>query len=103
LRQRGAMDYPLLGVAAAVSKDGSDRCVWSRVTLTGVGRGPVSVPEAGNLFSGQRLDDGLVSQVADAAYELARPVNNVGSDASYRRKMVRALTIRALTRAWGGE
>jgi 4-hydroxybenzoyl-CoA reductase subunit beta len=103
LRQRGAMDYPLLGVAAAVSKDGSDHCVWSRVTLTGVGRGPVSVPEAGKLLSGQRLDDGLVSQVADAAYELARPVNNVGSDASYRRKMVRALTKRALTRAWGGE
>jgi len=103
LRQRGAMDYPLVGVAAAVSKNGSDRCEWSRVTLTGVDRGPVSVPQAADLLAGQRFDEDLISQVADAAYELVRPVNNVGSDASYRRKMVRTLTRRALTGAWGGE
>ena len=103
LRQRGAMDYPLVGVAATVVKNGSEVCAWARVALTGVGRGPLVVQAANDLLKDQSLDDGLISQVADAAYELARPVNNVGSDASYRRKMVRTLTKRALAEAWRGE
>jgi 4-hydroxybenzoyl-CoA reductase subunit beta len=103
LRQRGAMDYPLVGVAAAVRKDGSDVCAWARVALTGVGTGPLVVQEASDLLEGRRVDEALISQVADAAYELARPVNNVGSEATYRRKMVRVLTRRALFNAWGRE
>jgi 4-hydroxybenzoyl-CoA reductase beta subunit len=103
LRQRGAMDYPLVGVAAAVRKDGSDSCAWARVALTGVGTGPLVVQEASDLLEGRRVDEALLSQVADAAYELARPVNNVGSEATYRRKMVRVLTRRALFNAWGRE
>jgi 4-hydroxybenzoyl-CoA reductase subunit beta len=103
LRQRGAMDYPLVGVAAAVRRDGSDVCAWARVALTGVGTGPLVVQKAGDLLQGRRVDEALMSQAADAAYELARPVNNVGSEATYRRKMVRVLTRRALFKAWGRE
>lgn len=103
LRQRGAMDYPLVAVAATVVKNGSEVCAWTRVALTGVGRGPLVVQAASDLLKDQPFADDLVSQVADAAYELARPVNNVGSDASYRRKMVRTLTKRALVEAWRGE
>jgi 4-hydroxybenzoyl-CoA reductase subunit beta len=103
LRLRGAMDYPLVGVAAALRKDGSDVCAWARVVLTGISTGPLVVPEASELLEGRRVDEASVSQVADAAYELARPVNNVGSEAAYRRKMVRVLTRRALLNAGGRE
>ncbi|MDH4208817.1 MAG: FAD binding domain-containing protein [Anaerolineae bacterium] len=103
LRQRGAMDYPLVGVAAAVGKDGSDVCAWARIALTGVSTGPLVVQEASELLVGRPVDEALLSQVAEAAYELARPVNNVGSEATYRRKMVRVLTRRALLNAWGRE
>jgi 4-hydroxybenzoyl-CoA reductase subunit beta len=101
LRQRGAMDYPLVGVAVTVRKDGSDVCSWARVALTGVGTSPLVVQDAGDLLQGRRVDEALMSQAADAAYELARPVNNVGSEATYRRKMVRVLAKRALFNAWG--
>ncbi len=103
LRHRGAMDYPLVGVAAAVSKDGSSICSRAKVVLTGVSTGPLDVGAAGDLLDGKPVDEDVISRVAESAYEVARPVNNVGSDAAYRRKMVRVLTRRALTKAWGGE
>jgi carbon-monoxide dehydrogenase medium subunit len=61
------------------------------------------VDEATRLLEGQQVNEKLVAQAADAAYEAARPVDNVGSEASYRRKMVRVLTRRAIVNAWGKE
>ncbi|MGB9300994.1 MAG: FAD binding domain-containing protein [Anaerolineae bacterium] len=103
LRYRGSMDFPLAGVAAVLSRNGSGACARARVVLTAVGTGPVVVDEATRLLEGQQVNEKLVAQAADAAYEAARPVDNVGSDASYRRKMVRVLTRRAMVNAWGKE
>jgi 4-hydroxybenzoyl-CoA reductase subunit beta len=103
LRYRGSMDFPLVGVAAVLSKSGSGVSSRATVVLTGVGTGPVMVDEAGRLLEGQQVNGKSVAQAADAAYEVAHPVNNVGSDASYRRKMVRVLTRRAIAEAWGEE
>ena len=103
LRLRGSMDFPLLGVAAVLSRNEAGICNRAAVALTAVGTGPIVVEEAPQLLEGQQVTDGLVSQVAEAAYEAARPVDNVGSDASYRRKMVRVLTRRAIMNAWGKE
>ncbi|MGB3906367.1 MAG: xanthine dehydrogenase family protein subunit M, partial [Anaerolineae bacterium] len=61
------------------------------------------VEEAGKFLQGQQLTDDLVAQAADAAHEVARPVNNIGSNPSYRRNMVRVLTKRAIRNAWEGE
>jgi len=103
LRLRGSMDFPLAGVAVVLSRNGAGICSRAGVVLTAVGTGPVVVEDATQLLEGQQVTDGLVSQVAEAAYEAARPVDNVGSDASYRRKMVRVLTRRAIMNAWGKE
>ncbi len=75
----------------------------ARVVLTAVGTGPLVVEEATQLLEGEQVTESLVAKVAEAAYEAARPANNVGSDASYRRKMVRVLTRRAILNAWGKE
>jgi len=60
------------------------------------------VGKASEILEGQRITAELVAQAADAAYELARPVDNIGSDAFYRRKMVRVLTRRAIGKALSG-
>lgn len=99
LRYRGAMDFPLVGVAAVVAKDGANTCSKANVALTAVGTGPMMVGKASEILEGQRITEELVAQAADAAYEVARPVDNIGSDASYRRKMVRVLTRRAIKNA----
>ncbi len=103
LRYRGAMDFPLVGVAAVLGKDGSGICSRASVVLTAVDTAPVLVAEAGRLLRGQEVTDELVAQAADAAYEAAHPVANIGSTRSYRRKMVRVLTKRAIKNAWGRE
>jgi len=103
LRYRGSMDFPLVGVAAVVSRDDSGVCTGGKVVLTAVSRGPLEVGEAGQMLEGREVTDQVAAQVADAAFEAARPVDNVGSDASYRRKMVRVLTQRAILNAWGRE
>jgi 4-hydroxybenzoyl-CoA reductase subunit beta len=103
LRYRGAMDFPLVGVAAVLTKDGSGTCSRANVVLTAVGMAPVLVEEAGRLLQGQSVTDELVAQAADAAYEAAHPVASIGSTPSYRRKMVRILTKRAIENAWERE
>jgi 4-hydroxybenzoyl-CoA reductase beta subunit len=103
LRYRRSLDFPLVGVAAVLSRNGSGVCARARIALTAVGTGPVVVDEATRILEGQQVNERVAAQAADAAYEAARPVNNVGSDASYRRKMVQVLTRRAIINAWRKE
>jgi 4-hydroxybenzoyl-CoA reductase beta subunit len=100
LRYRGAMDFPLVGVAAVLNRNG-ESCARAKVVLTAVASAPVVVEEAGKLLEGQKLDEEAIARAAEAAYEVAHPVANVGSTPRYRRKMVRVMTQRAIANAWG--
>lgn len=103
LRYREALDFPLVGVAIALSTDHAQICRKANLVLTAVGTGPIVVEEGRKLLEGQKMTGGLVDQVADAAFEAAHPVDNIGSTPSYRRKMVRVLTKRAIRNAWERE
>jgi 4-hydroxybenzoyl-CoA reductase subunit beta len=98
LRYRGAMDFPLAGVAAVLNWNGGS-CARARVVLTAVASAPVVVEEASKLLEGQRPDGEVIARAAEAAYEVAHPVANVGSTPLYRRKMVRVMTKRAIANA----
>ena len=100
LRYRGAMDFPLVGVAAVLHRDGG-RCVQAKVVLTAVASAPIVVEEASKLLEGQKRDEEVMARAAEAAYEVAHPVANVGSTPRYRRKMVRVMAQRAIANAWG--
>lgn len=100
LRHREALDYPLLGVAAVLSWNGK-KCVQARIVATAVGSAPVVMEEAGAVLQGRRIDKETIAQAAEAVYEAVRPVAKIGSTPRYRRKMVRVLTRRAITNAWG--
>jgi 4-hydroxybenzoyl-CoA reductase subunit beta len=100
LRYRGAMDFPLVGVAAVLNWNGGS-CGGVKVVLTAVASAPVVVEEASNLLEGQKPDEEVIARAAEAAYESAHPVANVGSTPRYRRKMVRAMAKRAIANAWG--
>ena len=103
LRLRGSMDFPLAGAAAVLVRSGAGSCESARVVLTAVGTRPVVVEEATQLLEGQQVTAELADQAAEAAYGAARLANNIGSDASYRRSMVRVLTRRAILNAWAEE
>lgn len=95
LRYRGAMDFPLVGVAAVLTWNG-ETCTGAKVVLTAVASAPVVVEEAGRLLEGQEPDEEAIARAAEAAYEVAHPVANIGSTPLYRRKMVRVMTQRAI-------
>jgi 4-hydroxybenzoyl-CoA reductase beta subunit len=100
LRYRGAMDFPLVGVAAVLNRNG-EGCVRAKVVLTAVASAPVVVEEGSKLLEGQKLDEEVIARAAEAAYEAAHPVANIGSTPLYRRKMVRVMTQRAIAHAGG--
>jgi 4-hydroxybenzoyl-CoA reductase subunit beta len=103
LRYRGSMDFPLVGVAVVLSSEDGTVCTGGKVVLTAVSRGPLVVGEAPDMLQGHEVTEQTASEVAEAAYEVARPVDNVGSDAAYRRRMVRVLTRKAILNAWKRE
>jgi 4-hydroxybenzoyl-CoA reductase subunit beta len=100
LRYRGAMDFALVGVAAVLHLNGGS-CAKAKVVLTAVASAPVVVEEASKLLEGQKLDEEAIARAAEAAYEVAHPVGNIGSTPLYRRKMVRVMTQRAIAHAGG--
>lgn len=99
LRQRNGLDYPLLGVAAAIALGPDRRCRHARVALTGVERGPIEIPDAAAL-EGRTPDDEAFAPVAEAAARRAHPVKNAfGFGPSYRVRMTRPYVVRALRAA----
>jgi 4-hydroxybenzoyl-CoA reductase subunit beta len=97
---RKAIDYPLLGVAAAVAlEEDGETCRYAGVALTGIGAAPVSITESG-LLQGQSISDAIIDQVAEVAYGKARPVANaIGYSPRYRREMVRVYVKLAIKKA----
>jgi 4-hydroxybenzoyl-CoA reductase subunit beta len=93
LRDRGAFDFPIAGVAAAVRMDGgvvSD----ARVAITGLGSRPVAVDA--RALVGTKLGDDAVDEVAEAVHKAARPMDNTSGTISQRKRAARVFAERAL-------
>jgi len=99
LRLRRALDYPLVGVAVCFTLSGDKKtCQTGRLVLTGVGSGPVIVDD-NTLMKHAEVSEEWIKELSEAAYKMAKPVPNVLTPPAYRKRMVRVLTRRALTRA----
>jgi 4-hydroxybenzoyl-CoA reductase subunit beta len=100
LRVRGAIDYPLAGVAVAMDVDGSGVCRDARVALTAVNPAPVLVPQAGEWLVGKKWSEDSGEGVAHAAIQTGKPLTTSASTPVYRREMVKLFTRRALEETW---
>jgi 4-hydroxybenzoyl-CoA reductase subunit beta len=96
LRRRGAFDFPVLGVAAAldVAEDGTVR--GARLILGGIAPAPIEVKEAEQALIGQPLDDERMRAAAEACYLKARPLDNTDFVMNWRKQMARPYVLRAL-------
>jgi 4-hydroxybenzoyl-CoA reductase subunit beta len=99
LRVREGMDFPMAGVAVRVKRNRSGAIEQAKVVLGAVGSSPIEVPKAAGLLEGQKPTDDLLQRVSREAMDRAHPVGNLAMNASYRRKMVGVLVMRALRRA----
>src|SRR5690606_35675605 len=89
LRQRKAIDFPLLTVAAAAHVDEAERVTAIRGVVTGLGARPRELSGWDEIALGRRLDDAdVVEALAERAHRQCHPLENIPVDPEWRRAMV---------------
>jgi len=96
LRRRGSIDFPILGVAAAIRLDDKRTCTAARIVLGAVASAPLRVPEAEQALIGRVYSPDTISVAAEAARRIARPLNNTDLTSRYRKRMIPVFVGRAL-------
>jgi 4-hydroxybenzoyl-CoA reductase subunit beta len=103
LRRRGSFDFPVASAAAAVRLDADGRVLDARVVLGAVASRPLTSPQAAAVLTGARLTDDVIALAADAAYAIAKPMDNTDFELVWRKKMIRTLVTCALREARGDD
>jgi 4-hydroxybenzoyl-CoA reductase subunit beta len=98
LRQRRAVDFPLLTVAVAGDTDPAGRVTWLRGVVTGLGSRPRELTGWSEIAVGHALDADVVDRLAERAHAQCHPLENMIVDPEWRRAMVPVHVRRALAR-----
>jgi len=106
LRERGSIDFPLLGVAARLDLDEDGRVAHADLVLTALAARPLRVSKAAACLRGARPGDtdfeAAVEATATAAAKQCHPLANIPGDADYRQRMVPVYVRRTLHAAATG-
>ncbi len=96
LRRRGAIDFPLLGVACALRLAPNGLVEQARIVLGAIASYPLRAADAEKVLLGQKLSADVIDAAAEAAYKPAKPMDNADAAYAWRKKMVRVNVARAL-------
>ncbi len=97
LRRRGSIDFPILGVAAALRLAPNGIVEHARIVLGAIASYPVEAADAEKILVGQKLTPDVIDATAEAAYKPAKPMDNADTSYAWRKKMVRVYVARALS------
>jgi 4-hydroxybenzoyl-CoA reductase subunit beta len=100
LRRRGSFDFPVLGVAVAVRREG-EVVREARIVLGAVASQPREATTAGAALIGQRLTSETITRAAELAAGPSKPLDNTDFTHPYRKKVTRVYVARALARLAG--
>ncbi len=103
LRRRGACDFPILSVAAALRCDAGGTVREARLILGSVASRPVPCTDLAALLVGSRLSDELIDEVATLAGKSVRPKENTDAPAYWRRRLVLPMVTWALKELRGDD
>jgi 4-hydroxybenzoyl-CoA reductase subunit beta len=95
LRRRGAFDFPVLCVGAAVLQEGG-RVAEARLVLGGVASAPVRLTASESILLGRPLDAEAIAAAAEAAAGPSRPMDNTDFSVVWRKAMTRKFVEAAL-------
>jgi len=84
LRRRGAFDFPVLGVGAAIRFNGKV-VETARVALGAVASRPFLVEKAGEFLRGKTLTDEVIAEAAKLVASRAKPMDNADLDLYWRK------------------
>jgi carbon-monoxide dehydrogenase medium subunit len=85
----------VVGVAASVQRDGTS-IARTAIALAGAAGTPIRAAEAEQALTGSDPTDELIEQAADAAVAGLDPPVTVHGTADYKRRLARALVLRAV-------
>lgn len=105
LRDRGSIDFPLLGIAVRLDLDAGVVC-RTDVVITALQARPLRIRKVEALAGQQPGTDAFrtaVEEVAQAAWKQCHPMPNIPGDHEYRREMVPVYVRRTLLAASEGK
>jgi len=97
-KRREGADIAVVGVAALVVME-REILKDVRIALGAVAPTPVRARKAEGILRGKKLDLQLLEETCWAACDESMPIDDIRGSADYRRKLVAALTKRAVTQA----
>ena len=97
LRRRGAFDFPVLGVGAALHPDGA------RLALGAVASRPFLVDKANDFLRGKSLTDEVIDEAGRLAGSRAKPMDNADLDLYWRKDVTAAFVGYALRELRGDD
>ena len=100
LRRRGSFDFPVLGVAVAVRREG-EVVREARIVLGAVASQPREAVTAAAVLVGERLTSETITRAAELAAGPSKPLDNTDFTHPYRKKVTRVYVARALARVAG--
>jgi len=103
LRRRGAFDFPVLSVAAAIKVGANGTVEAARLVLGAVSSRPVETPSAAAVLVGQPLTDDLISRAAELAAKPAKPMDNTDFNLLWRKRVLRDFVTYALRELRGDD
>ena len=95
MRQRQAIDFPLLNVAVVVDLNG-DTISAMKMVVSALGARPREITGLDRVATGKPLSTDTIEAVADRAYQQSHPLENIIVDPDWRRAMVPVYVRRAL-------
>ncbi|HUP62376.1 MAG TPA: FAD binding domain-containing protein [Thermoanaerobaculia bacterium] len=95
LRRRGSIDFPVLGVAAAIRFGPHDVVEEARIVLGAVASHPILVPESQSL-AGRSLTDDVIEEFAERAASHAKPLDNTDFAMTWRKAVAKTYIAGAL-------
>jgi 4-hydroxybenzoyl-CoA reductase subunit beta len=102
LRRRGAFDFPVLGVGAAMRFSG-DVVEEARIALGAVASRPFLVDKAGQFLKGKRLTDDVIDQASRLVASRAKPMDNADLDLYWRKDLSAQFASHALRELRGDD
>jgi 4-hydroxybenzoyl-CoA reductase subunit beta len=103
LRRRGSIDFPVASAAVAVRLDPAGRVLNARLVVGAVASRPLLVPKVAEMLIGEPLTNERLAAAAEAAFDVAKPMDNTDFELHWRKKMVRPLVRSALREVRGDD
>ena len=103
LRRRGSFDFPVLSVAAAAKISESGVVEDARIVVGSVACLPLAAVEASSLLKGRTLSQDSIAQAAALAARIAKPLDNMDFDMTWRKRVTAEFVAYALRELRGDD